>query len=240
MTLFIGNIDKALRVISTDTKRSDSVVQYVIRAILSNKLNPGVKLSEISLQEEFGFSRNVVREGFVKLVDAGVLVHKKNQSVRVVIPSEEQTKQIFQARKVIENGIMQILLENYLNGNLDVQLIENLIEEEKRLHNKGLNAELTQASCNFHLRLAELCNNQYLVESLQPLILLSALAASVFADKRSGFCSFKEHQDLFEAIKSKDESKTVTAINIHLDNCVDSLDFDLKPKERTSYSHIFN
>lgn len=226
--------------ISTDSKSSDLVVQHVIRAILSNKLNPGVKLSEISLQEEFGFSRNVVREGFVKLVDAGVLIHKKNQSVRVAIPSEEQTKQIFQARKVIENGIVQILLDKYIDDELDVLAIEGLIEKEKQLHITGHNAELTQASCNFHLRLAELCHNQYLVESLRPLILLSALAASVFADKNSGFCSFQEHQDLFNAIKSKDKSKTIAAINRHLNNCVESLNFDLKPKERTSYSHIFN
>jgi DNA-binding GntR family transcriptional regulator len=215
-------------------------VQHVIRAILSNRLNPGVKLSEISLQDEFGFSRNVVREGFVKLVDAGVLIHKKNQSVRVAVPSEEQTRQIFKARRVIESGIMQILVDQCIEGNLDMITIESLIKKEQQLHDDSRTAELTQASCDFHLRLAELCNNQYLVDSIRPLILLSALAASIYADEDSGFCSFEEHQVLFEAIKSKDRSNTILAINNHLDYCIDSLDFDTKHKEKTNYSHIFN
>jgi DNA-binding GntR family transcriptional regulator len=225
---------------TTYNNESDLVVQHVIRAILSNRLNPGVKLSEISLQDEFGFSRNVVREGFVKLVDAGVLIHKKNQSVRVAVPSEEQTRQIFKARRVIESGIMQILVDQCIEGNLDMITIESLIKKEQQLHDDSRTAELTQASCDFHLRLAELCNNQYLVDSIRPLILLSALAASIYADEDSGFCSFEEHQVLFEAIKSKDRSNTILAINNHLDYCIDSLDFDTKHKEKTNYSHIFN
>ena len=225
---------------TTYNNESDLVVQHVIRAILSNRLNPGVKLSEISLQDEFGFSRNVVREGFVKLVDAGVLIHKKNQSVRVAVPSEEQTRQIFKARRVIESGIMQILVDQCIEGNLDMMTIESLIKKEQQLHDDSRTAELTQASCDFHLRLAELCNNQYLVDSLRPLILLSALAASIYTDEDSGFCSFEEHQVLFEAIKSKDRSNTILAINNHLDYCIDSLDFDTKHKEKTNYSHIFN
>ena len=49
-------------------KNSDEVVDLVFEAILKNRLKPGVRLSEISLQEEFGYSRSVVRQGFDKLV----------------------------------------------------------------------------------------------------------------------------------------------------------------------------
>ena len=57
---------------------SEDVVEVIFEAILKNRLNPGVKLSEISLQEEFGYSRSVIRQGFDRLVDSGVLIHKKN------------------------------------------------------------------------------------------------------------------------------------------------------------------
>ncbi|HIL42062.1 MAG TPA: GntR family transcriptional regulator [Gammaproteobacteria bacterium] len=226
--------------ISTQNNDSDQVVEHVISAILSNRLNPGVKLSEVSLQDEFGFSRNVVREGFLKLVDAGVLIHKKNQGVHVAVPTEEQTRQIFQARRIIENGIMQILLDQCIDNKLDIETIEKLIEEEEQLHRGGKSTELTQASCYFHLRLAELCNNQFLVDSLKPLILLSTLAASVYTNESSGFCSYEEHQNLFDSIKSQDRQNTIDAINIHLDRCIESLNFEIKPKAKTNYSHIFN
>ena len=88
--------------------------------------------------------------------------------------------------------------------------------------------------------MAELCDNKYLVESLKPLIPLSALAASVYADRESNFCSFEEHQELIEAIKSNNLKKASEAVNVHLDHCVHSLNFGVKVKTKNSYSHIFN
>ena len=171
---------------------SDDVVEVIFEAILKNRLNPGVKLSEISLQEEFGYSRSVIRQGFDKLVDSGVLIHKKNQSVRVACPTEQETKQIFKARKAIESGVIMILVEKYHNKQLDLTEVDSLVSKEKQLHDSKELAKLTRLSCDFHLTLAELCDNKYLVESLKPLIPLSALAASVYADRESNFCSFAE------------------------------------------------
>ena len=50
-------------------KNPDKVVDLVFESILKNRLKPGIKLSEISLQEEFGWSRAEVRQGFDKLVE---------------------------------------------------------------------------------------------------------------------------------------------------------------------------
>ena len=225
---------------TTLSTSSDDVVEVIFEAILKNRLNPGVKLSEISLQEEFGYSRSVIRQGFDRLVDSGVLIHKKNQSVRVACPTEHETKQIYQARKAIETGVIMILVEKYHNKQLDLTEIDSMVSEEKQLHDSSELAKLTRLSCNFHLTLAELCDNKYLVESLKPLIPLSALAASVYADPESNFCSFAEHQELIEAIKSNNLKKASEAINIHLDHCVQSLNFGVQVKTKNSYSHIFN
>jgi len=160
---------------TTLSTSSDDVVEVIFEAILKNRLNPGVKLSEISLQEEFGYSRSVIRQGFDKLVDSGVLIHKKNQSVRVACPTEQETKQIFKARKAIESGVIMILVEKYHNKQLDLTEVDSLVSKEKQLHDSEELAKLTRLSCDFHLTLAELCDNKYLVESLKPLIPLSAL-----------------------------------------------------------------
>ena len=226
--------------ITTLSTSSDDVVEVIFEAILKKRLNPGVKLSEISLQEEFGYSRSVIRQGLDKLVDSGVLIHKKNQSVRVACPTELETKQIYEARKAIETGVIMILVEKYHNMQLDLTEIDSMVNEEKQLHDSEELAKLTRLSCDFHLTLAELCDNKYLVESLKPLIPLSALAASVYADRKSNFCSFAEHQELIAAIKSNNPKKASNAINVHLDRCVQSLNFNVQVKTKNSYSHIFN
>jgi len=218
----------------------EDVVEVIFEAILKKRLNPGVKLSEISLQEEFGYSRSVIRQGFDKLVDSGVLIHKKNQSVRVACPTEQETKQIYEARKAIETGVIMILAEKYHSKQLDLTGIDSMVSKEKKLHDSEEHAKLTRLSCDFHLTLAELCDNKYLVESLKPLIPLSALAASVYADHESNFCSFAEHQELIEAIKSNNPKKACEAINLHLDHCIHSLNFGVQIKTKNSYSHIFN
>ena len=225
---------------TTLSTSSDDVVEVIFEAILKKRLNPGVKLSEISLQEEFGYSRSVIRQGFDRLVDSGILIHKKNQSVRVACPTELETKQIYEARKAIENGVIMILVEKYHNKQLDLKEIDSMVTEEKQLHNSAELAKLTRLSCDFHLTLAELCDNKYLVESLKPLIPLSALAASVYADRKSNFCSFAEHQELIAAIKSNNPKKASNPINVHLDRCVQSLNFIVQVKTKNSYSHIFN
>ena len=60
---------------TTLSTSSEDVVEVIFEAILKKRLNPGVKLSEISLQEDFGYSRSVIRQGFDRLVDSGVLIH---------------------------------------------------------------------------------------------------------------------------------------------------------------------
>ena len=220
-------------------KNSDEVVDLVFEAILKNRLKPGVRLSEISLQEEFGYSRSVVRQGFDKLVDSGLLQHKKNQGVRVACPTKEETIQIYEARKAIENAVILILVEKHKYQSLDLSSIDELISEEKRLHKTSQHDELTKLSCDFHITLAELCDNKYIVESLKPLIPLSTLAASVYSNPDSTFCSYAEHRDLIQAIKSNNSNKASKSINKHLDHCVKSLDFDKAIKTR-SYSHIFS
>lgn len=221
-------------------KNPDKVVDLVFESILKNRLKPGIKLSEISLQEEFGWSRAEVRQGFDKLVDSGVLIHKKNQSVRVAKPTEIDTRQIYEARKAIENSVIMILVQKHQNNELDLRGIDSLVKKEKSLHQDTDNAKLARLSCDFHLSLAELCDNKFIVESLKPLIPLSALAASIYADNESNFCSFTEHFELIEAIKSNDLLKASKAINSHLDRCVESLDFNLKATKNHNNSHLFN
>ena len=221
-------------------KNPDKVVDLVFDAILKNRLKPGVKLSEISLQEEFGWSRAEVRQGFDKLVDSGVLIHKKNQSVRVAYPTKKETIQIYEARKAIENSVIMILVQKHQNNDLNLKDIDSLVIKEESLQRDSDNEKLTRLSCDFHLTLAELCDNKYIVESLKPLIPLSILAASVYADTKSNFCSFAEHFKLIEAIKSKNLIRASNAINSHLDRCVESLDFNIKTIKNHSNSHLFN
>ena len=221
-------------------QNSEEVVDLVFEAILKNRLKPGVKLSEISFQEEFGYSRSVVRQGFDKLVDSGLLIYKKNQGVSVAYPTEDETKKIYEARMAIEGSVINILVEKHQQNELDFSVIDSLILKEKGHHEAKEFDELIGISCHFHMSLAELCGNKFIVNSLKPLIPLSTLAATVYSDPNSSFCSFAEHYELIDAVKSNDLKKASKSMNRHLEHCVESLDFSNKVIKNNSHSHIFN
>jgi len=69
---------------------------------------------------------------------------------------------------------------------------------------------------------------------------LSTLAAIVYSDPNSSFCSFAEHYELIDAVKSNDLKKASKSMNRHLEHCVESLDFSNKVIKNNSHSHIFN
>lgn len=217
----------------------ENIVHFIFDTIFTKRLHPGIKLSESVLAKEFGTSRDVVRKAFSQLQSMGILSYKKNQGFHVVWLTEQDSKDIYSARKVLEMGIVRLLTQKYADGELDFSSLHNTVETEKYLKVSMRNGEYIQTSCDFHLNLAFYSGNQYLQNALKPLIPLSILAGLIYDDSTTSFCSYDEHATLIEAIKSGDVQNAKTIMSQHLDHCVEALDFGIVPKKSTSFSYIF-
>ncbi len=205
----------------------DNIVNFIFDAIFTKKLQPGTKLSESVLAKELNTSRDVVRKAFSKLQTMGILSYKKNQGFNVVWISEENAKDIFATRKIIEAGIVEIVTKRHKKENLDLSgLLEN-IDTEEYLKLSHRNGEYVKSSCDFHLNLAALSENEFLINALKPLIPLSILAALIYEDENTEFSSYDEHRVLIETIQSNNVTNAKNVMSEHLDHCLDVLDFDL-------------
>ncbi len=213
----------------------DTIVNFIFDAIFTKKLHPGIKLSESVLAKELNASRDVVRKAFSKLQTMGILTYKKNQGFHVVWLTEENTKDIYTARKVIEAGIVEVVTKKNANGNLDLSILTQKIENEEYLKVSLRNGEYVKTSCDFHLNLAILSENEFLINALKPLIPLSILAGLIYDDKETSFCSYDEHRVLIEAIKSNDAAYAVNIMNQHLDHCVEALNFGITPSKKSKF-----
>lgn len=83
----------------------------ILDAVLAKKLLPGHKLSEQQLASLFDCSRTVVREALTrlavrKLVTASVA--SVGSGWYVARPSAEESRQTFEARRVIETGLLRL------------------------------------------------------------------------------------------------------------------------------------
>lgn len=213
----------------------DNIVNFIFDSIFNKKLHPGIKLSESVLAKEFNASRDVVRKAFSKLVTMGILTYKKNQGFHVVWLNEEDTKNIYNARKVIEVGIVEILTKKNNEHEMDLSSLMQNIDTEEYLKVSFKNGEYVKTSCDFHLNLAILSENEFLINALKPLIPLSTLAGLIYDDESTHFCSYDEHRVLIKAIQGKDAEYAKSIMSQHLDHCVHALNFGITPTKKIKF-----
>ena len=206
----------------------ENLVSFIFDSIFTKRLHPGIKLSESVLAKEFNSSREVVRKAFSQLQSMGILTYKKNQGFHVVWLSEEDTKNIYATRKILEIGIIKILTQKFANDELDLSVLNEKVQTEKYLKISLRNGEYVKTSCDFHLNLALLSDNEFLINALKPLIPLSTLAGLIYDDNKTSFCSYDEHNTIIRAIESGDIEKSKKIMNKHLTNCVRALNFGIK------------
>lgn len=211
--------------------QEDNIVNFIFDAIFTKKLHPGIKLSESVLAKELNTSRDVVRKAFSKLQTMGILSYKKNQGFNVVWLTEDNTKDIYSARKVIESGIVEILAKK----DTDLSILNEKVESEEYLKVSFQNGQYVKTSCDFHLNLALLSENEFLINALKPLIPLSIIAGLIYDDNTTSFCSYEEHRTLIKAIETKDQEHAKSIMNQHLDHCVEALNFGITPSKPTSF-----
>jgi len=212
----------------------DTIIHYVFDAIFSKKLHPGLKLSESVFAQDFNVSRDQIRKAFSQLQSMGILTYKKNQGFSVKWLTQKETKDVYKARNVLEVGIITIITQKQALGEIDLSSLDEDIETEEYLKVTLQNGEYVKTSCDFHLNLALLSQNDFLLNALKPLIPLSILAGLIYQDSNTTFCSYEEHRNLIKAIKSNDVEYAKSIMNNHLHNCVEALNFD-KPVSKNSF-----
>lgn len=77
--------------------------------ITEGQLLPGAKVSESSVAERLGVSRNTVREAFRLLAHDGLLEHQFNRGVFVPQVTGADVRDVYRLRRVIEPGVVRSL-----------------------------------------------------------------------------------------------------------------------------------
>src|SRR2546421_6327433 len=87
----------------------DRVFTSVLDAILDHRLAPGTKLGERELSELLGASRGAVRAALSRLGHGLLVELRPNRGAVIANPSAAETRDVFEARRVIESAVLQRL-----------------------------------------------------------------------------------------------------------------------------------
>lgn len=208
----------ALTPSNTDIRRrvDEQIYQSIRDAVLTQKLPPGTRLPESAIGEIFGVSRSVVRKALMHLASDRIIDMRRNQISRVIQPSEAETAEIFDARRLIEAEVTR-----QVAGTLSREAAETLrgiVEEEARAHEQAAHERRIHLSLDFHHHLANQAPNQVLARMLRELILRTSVAVALY--KRAGISACYRHGDhggIAEALIRGDGEAAARLAVAHLD-----------------------
>ena len=135
-------------------KTVEEIVERMYAAILEHRLSPGTKLGEDRLASIFSTSRARIREVLARLANERVVELIPQRGAFVLKPTAEQACDVFEARRLIEPGILRRLIERH-DGDTLVKLRKHLRKEAdaRRMNDKRA---VVRLSGEFHLLLANL------------------------------------------------------------------------------------
>lgn len=191
------------------------IVEVVYKAIVERRLPAGMRLVEVKLSDALKANRNHVRSALQELHNRGVVEIETNKGACVASPSREKAREVFAARRVIENAMLLKVIENATEQ--DLASLQQLVDDEDRAIKSGSRSDIIRFSGEFHLEMARIAGNSVLVEVLDRLMAISSLIIGLYEPTNRSQWFNNEHHQLLELIRAGDAVKASEFLNQHIE-----------------------
>jgi DNA-binding GntR family transcriptional regulator len=151
----------------------DDIHARLIEAIVDQRLLPGTKLIEDKLGQAFGVSRTRIRQVLIRLAQEQVVLLQPNKGASVAQPSVAESREVFEARRVIEAVLVQHFATQATTA--DLQALADCIEAEEQARLVGDKAMALRQSGRFHLLLADAAAHRTFSTFLRKLVSRTSL-----------------------------------------------------------------
>lgn len=200
----------------------------LLEAVMSHQLPPGARLVEMPLCEAFGVSRSLLRRVLVRLANERVVELNHNRGASVAKASPQETRHVFQARRLIETALLR---ELPAPDRRTVDALRALVDREERAYATHQWSELIRLSGEFHLQLAAGFGNEELTTVLRGLVARTSLMIALYEMPGRGVCSFDEHRMILTALAKDDAASAARHMAEHLEHCEMKLRPRMQPLE---------
>ena len=195
----------------------DVVFQTLRQAILRGELEPGERLMEIQLAERLGVSRTPVREAIRKLELEGLVVMVPRKGAEVASITEKNVRDVLEVRKALEELAVTLAcqrMDESQFGQFDEH--NHIFEEALRA---GDLAEIARQDIDFHELIYMATDNERLQQMLGNLReQMYRYRLEYMKDEQQREKLVQEHQEIAEAIQTRNVERAKSAIRLHIDN----------------------
>jgi len=195
----------------TTTRR---IVDAVSAAIVERRLMPGTKLAEQRIADIFKVSRTVVRQALNQLSRDRLIVLEPGRGAFVRQPTEDEARQVFEARALVEAGMVRALCGRITEVQL-ARLHAHLADEAAAIARTDVPGR-TRLLADFHVLLAEALGNEVLAELMGDLLSRSSLVSLMMQSAHSAEASHAEHVAIVDALARRDARAAARLMGSHL------------------------
>ncbi|PUE54258.1 GntR family transcriptional regulator [Limnohabitans parvus II-B4] len=207
---------------------SKDIADRIVEAILAQKLMPGARLGEQALSMLFDCSRTLVREALMQLAARGIVQVSSRRGWFVVQPSKTEAREAFEARKVIETGLIRSA------GAMDKTTLKRLkqhIQQEKTALKQDDVGRRSFLLGDFHVCLAECLGNQLLADTLRDFTARTTLIAMLYQSSHDAVKSCQEHIDIVQALERGDKETAERLMAEHIGQVQSALQINATPAD---------
>lgn len=216
---------------------NQAIYERIFGAISERSLPPGTKLSEEKLGKIFGVSRTRIREVLCRLAHDKIVTLLPNRGAFVARPTVQDTREVFEARRVIESALVKRLAETA--GAADIARLRRHVAQEHAARAANDRRTLTKLSGDFHLLVADLAGNSILSETMRGLVSLTRLIIFLYDSPNMPACLDHEHDDLVSAIERRDGTAAAEGMIRHISHVEGSLRLDVDEEGSIDLEKVF-
>lgn len=193
----------------------DVIKEEIRRAIIERRYKPGERLVEDRLAEDFGVSRNPVREALRALAAEGLVEVTARKGAVVAGLSAEQAQELIEVRATLE-GLNARLAARRRDPRLLEQL-QAILDAGNEATAQGRLGMLEQLNARFHEALAAAGSNSVLEDLMRSLRERSSIAFTRPTQEMAQQ-TWAEHADILKAVVAGDEPLATLMAERHVRN----------------------
>ena len=185
----------------------------IVEAVMAGKLPPGARLGEQQLAMLFDCSRTIVREALTRLAARGIVTVSARRGWFVIEPSEDEAREAFEARRVIEVGLIRSA------GGIDKVALRKLKAHLQREKAAVKDTDIGARSFllgDFHVCLAECLGNNLLADTLRDFTARTTLIAMLYQSSHDAAQSCDDHVRIVDALARGDAAKAEALMAEHI------------------------
>ena len=216
----------------------EQIIDQLKRDILTLALPPGTPLDEASLSRQFQVSRTPLRDILRQLSGEGYVVIAQNKGAMVAPMDPKSMRNFFMTAPMIYATISRLAAMNATPADID-RLAETQTHFKQAVSAQSVES-LIYYNDQFHYQIGEMADNEYLMPSLQRLLMEHARIGQTFwqADnetKRRHIDEATAHHDTFiEVFASHDEDAAVALTTAHWELSKMNMDDYIRPMPLTN------